>query len=399
MIGNTARVRIVSSDVPQRLQDLINRGIRLAAVVQEDLLTASFTVSTRDLPAAEKYVKAKGDEWILIAKLGPAAVLKSLIKRPVISAAAVLLLFLTLWLPSRVLFIRLEGNTTVAPQQILQCAEAAGIYFGAGVRQVRSERVKNRLLESIPQLSWVGVNTKGCVATISVVQRDAHQQDKAASKVSSLVAGRDAQVTDLTVTQGNALCKPGEVVRKGQILISGYTDCGLKITATNARGEVFGQTRYTKTLLFPSEYREKQTIFQVRTNFFLRVGKKEIKLCKDSGISGMICDKMYSTHYVRLPGGFTLPLAVTVQTCVYYTPGSCSLPLDQVNGRMEELARQYLLSGMISGQIQSEQLSGREMGSVHQLTGSFRCREMIARIQHEEIAQYYEQNGGKDRKR
>lgn len=399
MMGNTLRLRLVSADIPARLQGLLELGLRLQAVRREDLLTASFTLAARDLPAVETYARAKGDDLVVISGAGPMQAVRFCMKRPLLTGVLAALFLLTLWLPSRVLFIRVEGATTVAPQRILQCAEAAGIYFGAGVRQVRSERVKNSLLEAIPELSWVGVNTNGCVATLTVAQRDTAEADMADPRISSLVSGRDAQITELTVTQGSALCKPGQVVRKGQVLISGYTDCGLKITAAKAEGEVFGRTRYAKTLLFPCEYREKQEISRIETNFFLRIGKKEIKLRKDSGISHMICDKMYTTHYLRLPGGFTLPLAVTVQRCVYYTPGDLRLPISQAQGRMESLARQYLLSDMISGQILTERFAGREMEGAHQLTGSFQCREMIARIRYEEIAQYDEQNGRKGRKR
>ncbi len=399
MTGDTLRIRLVSSDISARLQTFVSQGMRLEKVTQEDLLTAAFTLSRKDFSAVKKYAKSRGDEITVLSTQGPGNRLHRAVKRPVLTCCLLFLLFLTCWLPTRVLFIRLEGNTNVAPQEILQWAQASGIRFGASVRQVRSEQVKNRILEAIPELSWVGINTKGCVATIHVAQREISQLPQEQSRISSLVAVRDALVTELTVTQGNALCKPGQVVRKGQVLISGYTDCGLKIQATNAQGEVFAQTRHNRLLVFPTDLRKKQEISHVERNYFLQIGKKEINLWKDSGISGMVCDKMYATHYVCLPGGFYLPLGITVQTCVYYETAPGQPDPEHLRSRMEILSRQDLLGDMISGQILSQKYAYQEMDGFHQLTGSYLCREMIGRIQQEEIAQHYEQNNGEGRQR
>ena len=38
---------------------------------------------------------------------------------------------------------------------------------------IRSEKVKNSLLQRIPQLQWAGINTDGCVAVISVREKTA----------------------------------------------------------------------------------------------------------------------------------------------------------------------------------------------------------------------------------
>ena len=88
--------------------------------------------------------------------------------RPVLLAGLGILFLLAMYLPSRVLFIRVEGNMQIPDRQILAAAEECGIRFGASRREVRSEKVKNALLSSVPQLQWAGVNTAGCVATISV---------------------------------------------------------------------------------------------------------------------------------------------------------------------------------------------------------------------------------------
>ena len=82
-----------------------------------------------------------------------------------------LLLFFSVWLPSRVLFIEIQGNDTLSAQSILEEAKDCGIIMGASRRFVRSQQVKNTLLDKLPQLQWAGVETIGCVAVITVRER------------------------------------------------------------------------------------------------------------------------------------------------------------------------------------------------------------------------------------
>ncbi len=400
MLFNRVRIRLVSSDVPTRLHYISSQGIILHNVDQTDLLTANFTLSRREYMAIRKYLEDKGDTITVLSDRGLLQLFAGAIKRPIISFTILFLLFLTLWVPTKVLFVRVEGNLTVPEQQILQCAESAGIHFGIDVRKLRSEKIKNSLLQQIHELSWVGVNTKGCVATVSVVERQISPENNTEEfSVSSLVASQDAQIQEITVTAGNPLCKPGDVVSKGQVLISGYTDCGIKIQATRASGEVFGKTVYTKHSVFPAEYRAKGAALEKNRNIYLQIGKKEIKICKGSGISGTICDKMYASKYLTLPGGFALPLGLKIETCVYYRPSSFILSADQAQPIMEYQAKNCLISSMVSGTILSEALDFTRGDGIYCLTGHYVCREMVGRIQYEKIGAYHEQISGKDRQR
>ena len=87
-----------------------------------------------------------------------------------------------------------------------------------------------------------GVNTSGCVATVSVRERTDPEVTEQDSAVSNIVASRDGFIVSATVTRGNFLCRVGQSVKAGQVLISGYTDCGICIQATRAEGEIYAQT-------------------------------------------------------------------------------------------------------------------------------------------------------------
>ncbi len=400
MLTNQVRVKLISSDLPARFRYMNAQGIDLEKLCQVDYITATFVLRRKDYLSIKQYLASKGDTVTILASKGMFNFFDGIVKRPILLVTIALLLFLTFWVPTKVLFVRVEGNACVSSSHILQCAENAGIRFGASTRPLRSEKVKNSLLQQIPELSWVGINTKGCVATITVAERQISQtapEEKGA--ISSIVSSRDGQITDITVTAGNALCKIGDVVTKGQILISGYTDCGIKIQATHAKGEVFGTTKYENTLIFPREYAAKGARTAKTRNIFLQIGKKQIKIWKGSGISGAICDKMYASYYLTLPGGFQLPCGVQVEKCTYYCADTATIPPEQAQLIMQEQSRLYLLESMISGHILSQTQAFSQEDGAYLLSGRYTCQEMLGRIQYEQIGAYHEQNNRKNRQR
>jgi hypothetical protein len=246
--------------------------------------------------------------------------------------------------------------------------------------------VKNALLEAMPQLQWAGVNTKGCVAVITVKERPLAKESQIAGEVSSIVASRDGIIEECTVIRGSPACKPGQAVRAGETLISAYTDCGLTIRAGRAEGEVYAQTERSLEVISPSEYLFRREEGSVTKKYSLLIGKNRINFYKGSGISDTSCVKMYSAYYVTLPGGFVLPLAFVTESWTDCTlsAGSADQP------ELAFFAQEYLTEQMNAGRI----LSGTESLTVSegtfQLMGHYRCLEMIGIRKNEEIVKPYE---------
>jgi sporulation protein YqfD len=194
-------------------------------------------------------VQSRGDQLELIGQNGVYWGLRRLIRRPLLICSVLFLIVMSMYLPTKVLFIQVEGNRAVPTNLILEQAAECGIRFGTGTRQVRSEKMKNALLQRIPQLQWAGINTSGCTAVISVREKTHSDKSEQTYPISSLVAIRDGYVTNVSVTAGSAACKIGQSVKAGQMLISAYTDCGLYIQAVRAKGEIFADTSRQSTVL------------------------------------------------------------------------------------------------------------------------------------------------------
>ncbi len=379
------RIRITSADISSLLSALLAQSVLLYDIEAVSELTVEASIHRLDYPLLIKTVQKRAEKAEVRKTIGIYWNCKRLLNRPVIVCMLVLFMVAVFYLPGRIFFIRVEGNSSVPERLILARAEECGIGFGALRRDVRSEKMKNALLEAIPELKWAGINTDGCVATISVTERTRPVLPEQPGGVSSIVAVRDGIVTDCTVTKGNALCKIGQAVKEGQVLVSGYTDCGFKIQAAAAEAEVYGITNRNLQVLMPSNYSIKGEISGTKKKYSLQIGKNKINFYQDSGISPTGCDKMYSEYYWTLPGGFRLPVALIVEEYTYYDDPVLGVSFSAGEAALYDYAENYLSQQMLSGTVLDADAVVEQLPDCYLLNAQYTCRELIGRVKSEEI--------------
>lgn len=388
-LSGMVELELLCPDCGFALKKITEAGISVYRVAEGSYgFGLRLSINRGDFRALSKLANKYGYECVLRRHKGLYWDIKQMIRRPVLIAGMLLFFVLSLYLPSRVLFFQVEGNERIPEKQILQECENAGVGFGSHRAQVRSERVKNALLEAIPNLKWVGVNTRGCVAVITVQERweDPKQSELG---ISSIVASRDGVITSCTASKGNLLVKPGQAVTAGEVLISGYTDCGLSIRATRSEGEVYAQTNREITTVFPSSQQVKGEIIRETKKYGLIIGKKRINFYKDSGILGDSCDKMVTNHVLTLPGGFQLPVALVEERWIFREQAEMPVEQDDALQWMQEASLRYLRSVMIAGSVRKITEEDHNTDERFALNTKYFCHEMIGQVQNEENLQPY----------
>lgn len=392
-LAGSARLELTSADVSAALRDINAAKIRVWDVRIVGDLTVQFTASQKSIRFIEKIAERKGERLNVIGRSGLFWPIMGLRNRPVLVLGMAFLFALAIFVPGRVLFVRVEGNAAVPGEMILEAAQDAGICFGASRRAVRSEKVKNRLLGVMPQLQWAGVNTYGCTAVITVRERAQEKETKEEYPVSSIVASCDGVITSCTVTRGSGLCAVGQAVQKGQVLISGYVDCGQSITVTRSQGEIFAQTRHELTIVTPSETMAREELRDQRTYYGFRIGKKRINFVKGSGISDGTCVKMYQEYQLTLPGGHRLPISLVKETVLTYDLKPCERSDVVVKRQLSDFAKGYLQDHLVALVVLNaqEELTAEENRFLFH--GYYHCTEMIGRERAEQIGEFHEKNG------
>ena len=382
-------VEIASADIPKTLDLICRQKICLWDISYQDHLTIRVRISWHDWKQLKSLLERYGCTCHLIAREGIRRNIHGILTRPVLILGIVLFFLTAFYIPSRVFFVHIEGNAAVCSNRILETASSLGIRFGASRRHVRSEAVKNGLLSAIEELEWAGVNTKGCIAIISVRECPKQGTSNPPQSPGDVIALRDGIVLSCDITRGNGVCVPNQAVKMGQILISGTVDHGSTVSFTSAEGEVFAATQRDITVLTHAKTQMRGANGVQNIKFRLLIGKKLINFFKGSGISGGSCVKMYSKYVLTLPGGFELPIALVQETLIERTLSEEIQDQQKVRELLSDFASDYIRNQMIAGRIlvAGEKMSIRD--EVYQLSGNYACTEMIGRVQQEQIGAYH----------
>lgn len=374
------KVRVTSANIWESIRLLNERGISVFGVEQEDDLTFSFEVGRKDFLPLKELLERRGDRVVLYQGTTLHAIQQSILHRPVLYSGLLLFFALSLFLPTRILAIQVEGSRSVPVRRILEAADEAGISLFSPCARVRSEKVKNSLLSAIPELQWAGVNTYGSRAVISVRERSASAQAvRDDQTVSSIVAQRDGIIQSVTALRGSVQCREGQAVKKGQVLISGFTDCGICIRAERADGEVYAQTMRTLQAITPSLCQARVQQQRQQRRYSIILGKKQINLWKDSGIWDSTCGRISKEYRLKLPGGFSLPVALTCETLEWYCVEEEAVDEEAAKSGLSSFSQNYLSTQMIAGVITRSDEAVQEEPGIYLLSGQYLCSEMIGR--------------------
>ena len=381
-------MQVVHSDLIYLIDAYTAAGIILANVSITDELTARITVERKYIQLLCKISEKQSAKIDILHCKGILWVAERLLHRSVLLVGVLLLLLLSFAVTRMILFVDVDGNIQIPAQQIVEAAEQAGIQLGTPKRKIRSEQIKNRLIDMLPQLQWVGITIDGCTAKISVRERYALSKEKPAA-LCAIVAARDGIIQSMHVAKGAPLCVPGQAVKKGELLVSAYTNSDLYFRATGAEAEIYAITVHKLDAVLPPAAFVQGAEKERKTRCSLIVGKKRINFYKDSGICDTRCDKMYEEYYVTLPGGFRLPLAIAVERLFYYESTPVSSDIEDSREALMQWCEAYVRQEMVAGQILSAQTFTMPDASCAGITGIYRCHEMIGRLQQEEIAGNY----------
>ena len=96
---------------------------------------------------------------------------------------------------------------------------------------------------------------------------------------------------------------------------------------------------------------------------------------------------MYEEYYVSLPGGFQLPVAISIDQYREYALEEIMVSEEVAMEQLQSFSDRYLVGQMVAGQIIRKQQDFSCDQGLYQLDSSYICTEMIGRERREEIGE------------
>lgn len=214
--------------------------------------------------------------------------------RPFLGVGAATALGIILFVTSRIWILDVPGSalTPVAKSQLIRAAQSAGIHVGTPRNRINLSQSRLVMHRSLPQYAFIGLSVHGVLLTIYVVPLVAKPAKSLPRKV---IASHGGTITSVLVYMGDPEVSPGEVVRKGQTLISGAVSAPVPIqpegnsrpltdaVKTPAKGEVFADVPYHVQVVQPYRFEQWYPSGRTFTQTFIRVGENSPILVQGYG--------------------------------------------------------------------------------------------------------------------
>lgn len=231
---NHVRVELTGTEVKRYLNLCKHRGIVVMNLCcqdtgestemtgsQKEVKTADFLCG--DLLATKDLLRKTKTKIRILKKEGPVYQIRKLLQKGVFLIFIAIALLFFVWLYQSVWTIQIEGNRIIADEQILSVLEKNGLYEGCLKKNVRFFACAEALRDEIEELNWVSISLNGCTIKVSCRENEylAKEQSK---RPDDLVASENGTVISVYVRNGTAKVAPGDVVKKGQVLVTGKVD-------------------------------------------------------------------------------------------------------------------------------------------------------------------------------
>ena len=294
---------------------LLSRGI--FCEIKAD---GSISVRDRDAERVKKIISHRA-EYTMTDSLGLIGRLKRMKHKTAILLGTALTILLCLMSSNTVWDIRVDGNERIPDSAIIYELSRCGLEVGDSWSSVDSGEIENGLLQGFDKLSWININRRGSVAYVTVIEKDNIKEEEIQVKVgyANVIAECDAVIQEITVTHGVAAVKPGDVVKKGDLLIYGIIPEESGGGYCYAEGRVLGIVSDTVDTTLERNYEEKTKSSMETVELSVKIFDFSLNLFKKYGNSYKDCDIIVDRNTFSLFGKCKLPLEITTRSATEYT--------------------------------------------------------------------------------
>ncbi len=242
-------IKLKGHHVKETLNMLLSSGIRMWRVKWVSGVCVSCCMSNTGYKRMMK-LDLRGVRIELEALKGLPGRLQD-IKRPKLLVFGLAAAFIAIFaMTSFIWRIEFTGDTKKRDALLAQL-EGMGVKPGVFSWDVDTDALETRLKIDDPEIAWIDIRVRGVELNVEYRLKEM-PPDVVSDTPGNIVAAKDAVISSITATRGQAVKSRGQAVKAGDILISGYVQKdGIMSHSVNASGEVQGRVFYSSSVESP----------------------------------------------------------------------------------------------------------------------------------------------------
>ena len=233
----------------------------------------------------KEIVKKLGHQVEIVDKIGLPFAFHKFKNRKMLGIGILAFVILITFLLSILWDIEILGNEIVSTDEIMKVLEEENIRLGMIKYKLDKDYIEGLLLNQFDIFSFVSLKTKGTKLLIEVKEQLLIPEQIDKSIPCNIVASKKGVITKTIVRNGKILVRKGDIVEKGQTLITGVMEKedgeGTKYILVHSEGEILAYTRYSINVEEPIIKTLREETGETIKFQEIKIGKKGFQFLKE----------------------------------------------------------------------------------------------------------------------
>lgn len=184
--------------------------------------------------------------------------------------------------------ISILGGSKYTPEAMLKFLDDHDIRTGIQKKKINCQEIEEEIRLTYKDIGWVSAEIKGTRLIIKITETNMPTPAQEARDPSHIVASKDGIVKEIITRSGMPMVKPGDIVKKGDILVSGIItiksdfDEILNMYPVVADADIRCKTFYNYHEEFPMEYLEKRFTNHEKKGYYVEFFGRKLFLYNPS---------------------------------------------------------------------------------------------------------------------
>lgn len=322
-INGYVMIEITGFSIERFINLCINKNITMSNL-KDTNNGVSFIMCVKDFKILHSISHKTGCKYKVISKYGvPFFIFKNR-NRYVFLIGISVFIFLLYFFSSFIWSIKIVGVDNLNTTKLLNVCEQNKLYVGSYKRSINTTELQKTIKNTFDELSWISITVKGTLATIKVSE-NIKQDEEIISSHSNIISDVDGIITNIATKSGTPKVKVGDVIKKGDILVSGeiYLVEGEEIKGmytTTSNSDIKAQINRILKVEVPFRYSKKHYTKKEQKRYELLFFNKSLQIPSfNDKINYNTYDTIISRRQLKISPNYPLPFILKTTTYKEYT--------------------------------------------------------------------------------
>lgn len=271
----------IKAPIPEKVINMLwYKGIRIENIQRKDISTLVLEIRLSDYDSIKEVCKRTNAKYRIIGRKGFVFFILRLRRQVTLTIGTLVFLGILYFLSTYIWAIEINTNRYLTPFEIRQQLLGYGIKPGVFKSKIDVREIERKLEDDNDDIMWVRARIEGSTLKIKIEEKVNPPLIVKDENINDVIASMDGEVSKIYTTSGTAVVKPGDFVKKGQVLIKGVQGKEGSEYPVKAEGKVLCNTFYERILELQVEGKKEVRTGKKDEAIYLEIYGKKIYLKK-----------------------------------------------------------------------------------------------------------------------